>query len=212
MAREKFWYRKEVGNQCKWEKLGKLQLDYLVDNGLKKYHFVLDIGCGPLRAGGHFIRYLDRRHYFGIDNNRDLIKAGRGVEVPLLGLQDKRPRLRCVENFDLSWLHKGIKFDYVIAQSVFTHLNPLQIDLCLKNVKERLQPQGRFYATFNPCGIGEAKEGPMHPRRDELDWTYYPIEMFEELAHMHDLNCKYIGDWGHDLNKKNEQMMLCFTR
>ena len=107
MCREKFWYRQEVGNPLKWEKFGRLQLKYLVNEGLKRYHFVLDVGCGPLRAGGHFIRYLNRRHYFGIDNNKRLLEAGRDIEVPTLKLERKEPVLRCVQNFDLSWLNNN---------------------------------------------------------------------------------------------------------
>lgn len=212
MRREKFWYRKEVGNQWKWQKFGKLQLDYLINQGLKPYHFVLDVGCGPLRAGGHFIRYLNKRHYFGIDSNKELLEAGRDVEVPTLGLQAKEPVLKCVENFDLSWLGAGARFDYAMAQSLFTHLSPKQIALCLKKVEERLGQYGKFYATFNPSKDGKTRQGPRHPRRNELDWTYYPTKEIKQLAAMVDLDCRYIGDWGHDLNAKNEQMMMCFTK
>lgn len=212
MGQGKFWYRKEVGNPTKWEKLGKLQLDYFISQGLLPHHFVLDVGCGPLRGGGHFIRYLNRRHYFGIDNNKELLEAGRDVEVPLLGLTHKEPVLRVVRKFDLTWLGEGARFDYAMAQSLFTHLTPKQIGVCLRKVGYRLAPEGKFYATFNPAEDGKSKKGPKHPKRDELDWTYYPASMFEELADNAIMKCQYIGDWGHDLNSKNEQMMLCFTK
>lgn len=213
MDQEKFWYRKEVGNPFKWEKFGKLQLDYFISEGLKPHHFVLDVGCGPLRAGGHFIGYLNKRHYFGIDNNKKLLEAGRDVEVPTLKLEHKEPVLRHVEGFDLTWLGEGARFDYAMGQSLFTHLTPKQIGVCLRKVGFRLAPQGKFYATFNPSPDGKTShKGEKHPRRNELDWTYYPTSMFEELADNALLSCQYIGDWGHDLNSKNEQMMLCFTK
>src|SRR3954453_8856690 len=54
------WHRGTVrGTDAFWDELGKLQLDYLVGQGLKPEHYVLDVGCGPLRAGVHFIGYLE---------------------------------------------------------------------------------------------------------------------------------------------------------
>jgi hypothetical protein len=52
------WHRRVIGNVPHWEYMGKLQLDYLVERGLKPEHNLLDVGCGPLRAGIHFIEYL----------------------------------------------------------------------------------------------------------------------------------------------------------
>ena len=46
------WHRSTVrGNDAFWDYLGKRQLDYLVEQGLQPSHYVLDVGCGPLRAG-----------------------------------------------------------------------------------------------------------------------------------------------------------------
>lgn len=34
-----------------WEKIGKLQFEFLVSRGLRPHHRMLDIGCGTLRGG-----------------------------------------------------------------------------------------------------------------------------------------------------------------
>jgi hypothetical protein len=52
-----------------WEEIGKLQLDFLVNQGLRPTHKFLDIGCGTLRGGRHFIRYLDAGNYAGRGNS-----------------------------------------------------------------------------------------------------------------------------------------------
>ncbi len=42
-----------------WDELGKLQLDFLTESGLKPSHKLLDIGCGCLRGGVHYVKYLE---------------------------------------------------------------------------------------------------------------------------------------------------------
>lgn len=50
-----------------WQQMGQLQFDFLVRQGLKPEHRLLDIGCGTLRGGRHFIRYLNPGNYTGMD-------------------------------------------------------------------------------------------------------------------------------------------------
>jgi len=115
------WHRRTVrGTDAFWDSLGKLQLDYLVEQGLKPEHYVLDVGCGPLRAGVHFIGYLEPGHYAGIDKRGDTLMRARDVELPRYGLADKNPNILVNGAFEFTKL--GQTFDYAIAQSVFTHL------------------------------------------------------------------------------------------
>ena len=115
------WHRGTVrGTDAFWDYLGKLQLDYLVEQGLQPEHYLLDVGCGPLRAGVHFIGYLEPGHYAGIDKRGDTLERARKIELPRYGLQDKNPKLLVNGAFEFTKL--GETFDYAIAQSVFTHL------------------------------------------------------------------------------------------
>ena len=43
----------------KWEEIGRLQYDFLREQGLQPQDKLLDIGCGCLRGGIHFIDYLE---------------------------------------------------------------------------------------------------------------------------------------------------------
>ena len=82
-------HRHDVGGL--WRKVGKLQLDFLVGQGLKPESKLIDIGCGCLRAGLRFIRYLDEGNYYGIDINGKLLNAGYKKELGA-GLKRKLPR------------------------------------------------------------------------------------------------------------------------
>ena len=52
------------------------------------HHRLLDIGCGALRGGVHFVRYLEDGNYAGLDVNRSLIAAGHR-ELQSAGLHEK---------------------------------------------------------------------------------------------------------------------------
>lgn len=163
-----------------WEELGELQFNFMVEKGLKPEHYLLDIGCGALRGGVHFIKYLEKSHYYGFDNRESVLIAGRDVEIPEYGLEDKDAQLFNIGDFDLAEIN--IIFDFMLAQSVFTHLNPKQIKLCLSNVMPKLKKGGVFYATI-------------------FDSSYETVkEIIDELHIEHD----YIGNWNHP----REQQML----
>jgi SAM-dependent methyltransferase len=131
-----------------WDEIGSLQVAFLVRQGLRPSHTLLDVGCGCLRGGIHFVRYLDQGHYFGIDADQSLLDAGYDVELARAGLTGRLPRhhLRHSSSFDVSAF--GVTFDYALAQSVFTHLGPPEIVRCLEAVSLVVRSGGTFFATF----------------------------------------------------------------
>lgn len=210
--RDKFWYRAEVGGD--WDEIGKLQFEYLVKQGLKKDHYLLDVGCGSLRGGIHFARYLERGHYYGIDIDRDLLEAGR-AELKANNLADRDVAL--VEMGDFSFERLNRKFDYALAQSVFTHLPLNSIIRCLMNMDKALAPGGRFYATFFENPKGKNFLGPLSwPRADgppqtsyfDKDPYHYDVETFRWICVGTSLAVERLGDWGHP----RRQRMLLFTK
>ena len=59
-----------------WDEIGQLELTFMKSMGLNRSHHLLDVGCGALRGGIHFIQYLHPAHYYGIDLNPQLLEAG----------------------------------------------------------------------------------------------------------------------------------------
>lgn len=129
-----------VGSQTheRWLALGRMQFDYLLGHGLKPGSRMLDIGCGNLRAGWHFIDYLDAGHYYGIDISPDILIAAKGT-LTERGLQAKLPHLTITKNLTLDFLPEG-HFDVVHAHSVFSHSPIDVIDECLAHVGRVLAP------------------------------------------------------------------------
>ncbi len=132
----------------KWDEIGALQFEYLKAQGLRPHHKLLDVGCGSLRGGVHFVGYLDAGGYSGLDINKSLLDAGYDVELAALGLQDRLPRTNLVCDAEFEFGGPDGVFDYAMAQSVFTHLSLNRIRQCLAKVARVMKPGGVFYATF----------------------------------------------------------------
>jgi SAM-dependent methyltransferase len=194
------WHRRAVGGL--WDEVGRLQLDYLVSEGLRPDDYLLDVGCGSLRGGVHFIRYLEPGHYFGVDKSRERLDAGRSVELPRHGLINKHPILEVIDDFAFERL--GRRFDYAIAQSVFTHLPANLVERCLHGVGAALDAGGRFYATFNEPEAGadaapvDRSELPF--RKDPIYW--YRFDQLRAACEGTGLTAEYIGEWGHPRGQK----------
>lgn len=78
-----------------WDEVGDLQFNFLVAQGLKPEHSFLDVGCGCLRGGVRFLKYLDDGNYHGIDAQQALLDAGVHTEMPRHGVSSRACRLIC---------------------------------------------------------------------------------------------------------------------
>jgi SAM-dependent methyltransferase len=210
-ARPADWHRQAVGGL--WEEVGKLQLEYLLAQGLRPEHFLLDVGCGALRGGIHFVRYLQPGHYCGVDADPEILAAGQ-QELQLAGLADRDVTLWADRTFDLGIFSR--QFDFVIAQSLFTHLPLDAIGRCFEAVAGVLAPGGRFYASFFENLDGDAGWGPLEqPRSDGPPFVSYPDRdpyhydraTLAAAAAPAGLMAIYVGDWGHP----RSQRMMLFT-
>ena len=203
------WHRWSIGGM--WDQLGQLQFDYLVGQGLQPHHYLLDVGCGPLRGGVHFIRYLDVGRYYGVEKDERKLAAGRDVELPQYGLVEKEPTLAVMENFDFPSLDR--RFDYAIAQSVFTHLPINSIIRCVMQMEKVLVPGGTFYATFYENAQGKQNLDPVEQKPGLLthfdeDFFHYDFGTFEWIASGTSLRVEHLGEW----NNPRNQRMLVFTK
>jgi SAM-dependent methyltransferase len=125
-----------------WESRGAFQLYFLQKMGMTQNSKVLDIGCGPGRAGKHLIGFLDKDNYCGIDNNTDFIKAA-SVMVKKEKLVGKKAKFFVVDNFDLKRI--GKKFDYVLAFSLLNHCNTKERAAFFKKIHDVLTDGGKIY-------------------------------------------------------------------
>jgi SAM-dependent methyltransferase len=184
-------HRRYVGGM--WERIGRLQFNFLLSKGLKPEHYLLDIACGSLRLGQKIIPYLAPGHYLGIEKERGLIYAGLMREITEELREEKQPNIVISSCFEFEKLHQ--KADFSIAQSLFTHLPKDLIDLCFRNLRPILNDDGVFYATYRL-----AKEKVNQPRKEYGNFAYTREEMID-FGDSNGFVSNYIGDWSHPRNQ-----------
>lgn len=197
-------HRAYVGGR--WEEIGKLQLDFLVSQGLKPGLRLLDVGCGSLRGGVKFANYLDPGNYYGIDLNPHAIVAGYDHELDDEG-RERLPvaNLRGTDRFDGDF---GVSFDMAIAHSVFTHLSLNNIRLCMYRVSKVMKPGATFYATFFERPPGFPIDGHTRAQFTERNAFWYYRRDLRWASRQGRWSFRHIGNWGHP----GGQRMIELTR
>jgi hypothetical protein len=186
-------HRQYVGGL--WDQMGRLQFDYLVKKGLEPQHFFLDIACGSLRAGVHFIPFLEKGHYLGMDKESGLIEKGVREELTPELVKIKDPQLVVSDKFHFEKFSSPP--DFALAQSLFTHLPPRIINLCFRNLRDVAHPNTVFYATF--FETEDQSTNPEEPH-DHANFKYTRQEM-ENFGTDNGWAAQFIGDWDHPRNQ-----------
>ncbi|MBA2681854.1 MAG: class I SAM-dependent methyltransferase [Ktedonobacteraceae bacterium] len=191
---QKVGHRSYVGGL--WDEIGKLQFDFLLKEGLQPYHYLVDIACGSLRAGLHFIPYLETGHYLGIEKEESLIQAGIEKELSKEVYELKKPCFVVSSAFEFDKFK--LQPDYALAQSLFTHLPPSYIHLCFKNLRGCIHDDGVFYATF--WEVETERANPSKP--NDRGFFGYTQQQMESFGSRNGWKPEYIGDWHHPRGQK----------
>ena len=139
-------YTAYVGPPGDYDSMGATQFRLLCTLGLRENHHLLDFGCGSLRAGRLLIPYLKAGHYCGIDPNRWLIDDAVEREIGADLARIKKPQFFHHDTFTCR--EPGIRFDYILAQSIFSHCGADLVGTILAEFEASLADDGIVAATF----------------------------------------------------------------
>lgn len=196
-----------------WDEIGRLQLEFLQAKGLKPHHKLLDIGCGSLRLGVRAVDYLEASNYWGTDINESLLTAGYDKEIMPAGLTAKLARSNLLIDPDFKFGGLPRHFEFVIAQSVFTHLPLDHLRHCLTNLAAHLEGPCTFFVTVfiapesNSSVPFMQQPGAVlsHPDRDPYHCS---IADLHRVAAGLPWTMEFIGNWEHPRN----QQMVAFRK
>lgn len=146
--------------------------------GLREFHSLLEIGCGSLRVGRLLIPYLQAENYYGLEPNEWLVRDGLAKEVGFDLANLRRPTFRHEDDFGLRRF--GRNFDFMLAQSIFSHTSQAQIATCLAEARQVLAPQGVFAATY--CEGASDYEGTTWVYPECVEFTRGTIQRLAEAA------------------------------
>lgn len=107
---------------------------------LRPQHRVIEYGCGSLRVGAHFIRYLDPGNFFGLDVVEGFYEIGEELIGPEL-LAQKRPTLSAIAEDSLVEAEK-FGADFVYSNAVCVHVHPEEIADYFNNLRRLTHARG----------------------------------------------------------------------
>ncbi|MFQ5719251.1 MAG: glycosyltransferase [Acidobacteriota bacterium] len=186
---EALGHRRYVGGL--WDEVGRLQFEFLKGHGLKPDDTLLDIGCGALRGGVHFVRYLGKGAYLGMEKEPLLIEQGSRQELGESLLAEKQPELLVSADFAFERFDRVP--DVALAHSLFTHLTPAAIERCLQRLRAFVRPGCRLFATFFESD--EPMDNPFLSH-DHRGFRYTRGQM-ESFGVWTGWEARYLGDWQH---------------
>ncbi len=139
-------YTAYVGPPAEYDIMGATQFSLLLTLGLRAHHRLLDFGCGSLRAGRLLIPYLDRGNYHGLDPNGWLIEDALAHQLGGDICAVKWPHFHGFDDFRAE--RCGRDFDFILAQSIFSHAGLDLAAEALAGFKAALAERGLIVLTF----------------------------------------------------------------
>lgn len=165
-------YRAFVGPTERYDLIGATQFSLLFLLGMREHHRLLDFGCGSLRLGRLAIPYLRPGGYFGVEPEAWLVEEGFDRELGRDARAIKRPR------FDYNREYRadvfGERFDFIVAQSIFSHTGTDASRRALGSFASVLADGGLVVANWL-IGAETAELAP-----DDCDWVYPGCVPFEQ--------------------------------
>lgn len=171
-------YTAYVGPPEQYDYMGANQFALLYHLGLREHHRLLDFGCGSLRAGRLLIPYLSPGNYFGIEPNTWLVEDALARQLG--GQQDlKQPTFSASADFRADVF--GVTFDFILAQSIFSHSGPALTRTALESFAVVLGATGLAVATFME-GDEDTPEGWFYTGITKRGTVRYRPALIEKLA------------------------------
>uniref|UniRef100_A0A1J3CH70 Methyltransferase type 12 domain-containing protein n=1 Tax=Noccaea caerulescens TaxID=107243 RepID=A0A1J3CH70_NOCCA len=130
---------------------GRDVFEFLAESAnLKPNSRVLEIGCGTLRVGLHFIRYLNPTHFHCLEKDELSLMAALRYELPSQGLLHKRPIIVRGQDMEFSKFGSEITYDLIYASAVFLHMPDKLVWTGLERLVAKLKPfDGRIFVSHN---------------------------------------------------------------
>ena len=166
----------------------RFHLEYMITKGLLPESRFLDYGCGSGVSGKSFIEYLNKDKYTGVDISNEAIKTARDRIKDNNNLNLKNPNFKYIKKADMEIL-QGNEFDYIFANSVFTHMPLEDINFMLNQLKIYIHKDSVYYATI--CRT-EGKS-----RMVQFRTWMHSVDEVKRVAEENGYECNVHSDWSH---------------
>jgi len=180
------------GPIARFGEVGQSTLISLKHAGLRRNHRVLDVGCGVMRLGYWLVRYLQPDCYYGLEPQIKYVETGLQHSIGPELAAEKRPRFDHNTDFDFSPF--GVKFDFVVARSIFSHASPEMVCRVLESFRDNSSDTGIMLVSYRPLKKSEAGEGVVDVKHNgEWSWRRYGKPYLRGLAQKRGLEVRNFG-------------------
>jgi len=186
-------YRAFVGDPEYYDVVASSTFNLLTTLGLRQNHSVLDIGCGSLRIGRLLIPYLNPNRYSGIEPNAWLVEEAVNNEIGQDQINIKKPQFYFDD--DCHSIHQNVLFDYVLAQSIFSHCGDDLVSKWIEQIAPHLKSDGLILATYVQGNENTGEKGWVYP-----GLVKYRESSFKKLVQIDGLHF-YLLPWPHQIQK-----------
>lgn len=122
-----------------FERLGRIKLEMLIEQGLTPHSHVLDVGCGTGQLTAPLEEFLSPH---GLYHGTDLAEEA----VAFCRQKFFRPNFSFSQNSMTRVPLRGLTFDCIYLGSVFTHMYPDEIAALLTDLRRLLAEDGQILA------------------------------------------------------------------
>lgn len=185
-ANHEFNYKKYAGYEELYNTEGVTQFIFLLKQGLTPNCNLLDVGCGPLRAGRFLIKYLNNEKYIGIEPAEQILKQAIKKQKLFNLFEIKKPKF--FHNYDFNLDNIPIQ-NFIVAFDVFFHCGIEQLKTFLKNLHKVCDEKTKIIITVQ-FADGDPHESLkskglnvdyFYPHASHVD-VYYDIDQFKNIA------------------------------
>ena len=178
---------------------------------LKPTSTLHEFGCGQLRAGVHFIKYLNAKNYSANDASKGRLDTGLKSATKILGadeLERKAPELIINQDNSFNWVN-GKKFDFIWSGAVLPHMPTTDIQTFFDNLKKVMHEASQFLFTFSESEIDAFRSFQHLPSgRQRFDAAHDTAARENTLHVVHALNAARnkdcvevsVKDWFHSFS------------
>lgn len=137
---------------------------------------VVEYGCGTLRLAAHFIAYLPKGHFFGLDVISEFLEKGQeliGAEL----LDEKAPVLAVIDDESIA-AARDFEPDFIFSHAVMHHVHPDERETYAASIASIASKPGcrvALNATCHPTPIRYGNLGWAQPEEDIVE-LFRPLE------------------------------------
>jgi ubiquinone/menaquinone biosynthesis C-methylase UbiE len=169
--------------------IGRILLSVLLQEGMQRTDTLVDLGCGTGRLAVHAIPILAGGHYIGIDISETMLERAR--ERVARVVRDPPGKVTWIKQASSSFPLDSRSADFMIAASVFTHMEHEDCYRYLTDALRIVRPAGRFLFSCLPMELPAARQIFLQSAQDELQERWNKVrsvtttrEFMENIAEL----------------------------